>query len=410
MPSQEAQDFHIDNSLLGTFQETPEGFLRVEAIVGVVGELVYVNQDGKERIEIVTPEVLFDPISMDSFTQKPITKGHHGAVLPANSRGLIRGATGQVARIGDGVLGLSTVIFDDELIADIKSGDRPEVSSGYFAKTKARDDGKFVQQFRYGNHLASVPRGRAGPKGRFVMDGADDEAEAIPFWELVEHLKFDRAQLFIPSSATSSPKVQSPEEIKMTEPVFKINLDGAEFTVAQQLHDRFSAWTKTQTETANAATLRADAADSALATLKTEHDALQGRFDAMTEELKAAKESSIDQKEIAARVETLLKIAPQAAELKLSLDSSLSSIELKRLWLTAKGFPVEGKADAYVEGRFDAMQESGDVGQAQESGSPNSFEGLMGLITQGRKSTTNSDGQDYRATLRGRIDGASKAK
>lgn len=379
---------YLDNAPITKAQKTLEGFLRIQAVVGVVGDLVYLNQDGTERVVQVTPEVLFDPVSMDSFAQKPVTLLHPGIVDPTNARQHVRGATGQVARIGPNTLGLATVIFDEEMIASIESAETPEVSSGYFADADLIEGNRYRQRNRIGNHVAGVPLGRAGPAGRFLMDSKEDLPDG-DIWLLGERLPINRPKFFD----------QKPE--KSMSPTFKITLDGAEFQVDEALQGRFKKWQQDQ----NA---KLTELQSRLESKEGEYDGLRARFDALNaefDELKA-KGSGIDENEIVQRVATLLKVAPDAEKLKLELDIKMPAIDIQRAWLKARGIDVEGKSDGYVNGRFDAEQVTQDGDSKGASSGGKTFAELLQDIRNGRGGgeKQSSSATDYRENMRKRID------
>ncbi len=150
-----------------------------------VGELQYRNTDGTERTEVVTPEVLFNKDSIDSFKMKPITLLHPpgGRVTPKNARQHARGLTGHTAIIDGDFLGLVSTVLDEEMIEEVISGRTDQTSCGYDAPIRLRSDGKYDQVERLGNHVAGVPHGRAGVEVGFHVDSADE------YWL---HIRSDR--------------------------------------------------------------------------------------------------------------------------------------------------------------------------------------------------------------------------
>jgi hypothetical protein len=169
--------FHLDRGSILSHEITSEGFLRVYMRVARLGELKYRNFDGTERIEVVTPDVLFSKDSMDSFKMKPITLGHPPSRVTAeNARQYQRGMTGHYAIVDGDFLGLVGTVTDQEAIEAILAGRAKELSCGYDAEVRKRSDGKYEQVSRKGNHIAAVEAGRAGPGASFRIDSSE------PLW------------------------------------------------------------------------------------------------------------------------------------------------------------------------------------------------------------------------------------
>lgn len=155
---------------------TEEGFLRCFMRIAKTGELKYRNADGSERIEVVTPEVLFSKDSIDSFKMKPITLLHPPRrVTPENAMQYQRGMLGHYALVDGDFLGFVGTVTDRTAIDTLLRGDAREASCGYDAPSELRSDGKVYQLKRKGNHTAIVPAGRAGAEVRFNVDAAEDE-------------------------------------------------------------------------------------------------------------------------------------------------------------------------------------------------------------------------------------------
>ncbi|MBC0852626.1 DUF2213 domain-containing protein [Pantoea stewartii] len=138
------------------------------------GEEEFPELEPDEDGEIVvnrTPEEVFSPEAMASFEGMSVTLLHPeddlGNLLfvdPENWRELAVGHTSDVRR-GEGEqseLLLADLIIKDEVAIDaIESGLR-EVSCGYDAKYRQKGRGNADQHHITGNHVALVPKGRAG--------------------------------------------------------------------------------------------------------------------------------------------------------------------------------------------------------------------------------------------------------
>ena len=151
--------------------KTDEGFIKDSPIIGRTGILVYMNADGSTRREYRPPEEAFKADSLASIRGKPITMGHHGLVT--NETYKQSKPIGTVLSEGkqDG-----NNIRADVVIYDLNTDDR-ELSCGYQTELEetpgVTEDGQHydaIQRNIVYNHLAIVPRGRAG-NARLNMDG-----------------------------------------------------------------------------------------------------------------------------------------------------------------------------------------------------------------------------------------------
>lgn len=140
--------------------------------------MTYYNHDGTKRVEYRPPEEAFNADSLTSLLGKPITVGHKAMVNAGNAA--------QVQPIGTVLTGGRR--DGNDIVADVVIYDLPtsarELSCGYQLDLDetpgTTPDGKHYdaiqRNIRY-NHVAVVPRGRAGV-ARLNMDGDqidDDE-------------------------------------------------------------------------------------------------------------------------------------------------------------------------------------------------------------------------------------------
>ena len=152
---------HIDRS--------PEGYLICRDVpinrTGVqdylAGEL---GLDGDpERVVKVyrLPDDVFAPAALASFEGKDVTDNHPPEMLTAeNQSAYSKGHLEHVRRVGDNTVA-DLFIKDPVLASQVESGAMREVSCGYNCKFEPYLDG-YRQTNIIGNHLAVVPRGRAG--------------------------------------------------------------------------------------------------------------------------------------------------------------------------------------------------------------------------------------------------------
>ena len=294
--------------------KTDEGFIRDTPIVGRTGILVYRNADGTERREYRPPEEAFKADSLASLMGKPITIGHKAFVTAGNAA--------QVAPVGS-VLSAGRQdgnnIIADIVVYNLDTASR-ELSCGYTldldetpGTTPQGEHYDAIQRNIQYNHLAIVPKGRAGI-ARLNMDGS----------QVVDE--------------------ENPKEDKKMAEMTKIRLDsGIEYECAPEV--------KVEIEK-----MRKDSAEA-----KKEADKMQAKFDALEAELKKEQEGRKADAEahkanfdeaVKARVE-LLKVAEAH---KVENADSMTDTEIKTAVIKAvrgDSINLDGKSADYIEAAFD---------------------------------------------------------
>jgi hypothetical protein len=158
---------------------TEEGYLIDTPILGRVGIQSYKRADGSIARELRLPEEVFNADSLASFSGKPITDDHPSEMVTSkNAKKLTVGLIQSPARQdGDNVVA-SIIIHDGEMIDKAKNGGKKELSLGYkvdLEETPGVWNGEHydaIQRNIRVNHLAIVPRGRAG-NARLNLDRHD---------------------------------------------------------------------------------------------------------------------------------------------------------------------------------------------------------------------------------------------
>ena len=149
--------------------ETAEGFLMCKNVpIARTGMQEYtardlmLDGDPERMIKVNRYETdVFEPAALASFEGKPVTDGHPPEeVEPANFASYAKGHIQRVRREGDFMVA-DLYINDPILINDVRNGIKREVSCGYICEYTADGDGYKQSKIR-GNHVAVVPRGRAG--------------------------------------------------------------------------------------------------------------------------------------------------------------------------------------------------------------------------------------------------------
>lgn len=149
--------------------ETTEGYLICRNVpIARTGQQEYMARelllDGDpERIVLVDrmPEDVFEEATLASFEGKPVTDGHPPEnVSPENFSAYAKGHVQNVRRAGDFIMA-DLYITDPNLASEVRNGVKREVSCGYLCNYDPHGDG-YKQSHIRGNHVAVVPRGRAG--------------------------------------------------------------------------------------------------------------------------------------------------------------------------------------------------------------------------------------------------------
>lgn len=149
--------------------ETPEGYLICHDVpIARVGEQEYyareigLEGDGERVVTVKRyPEDVFAAAALASFEGKDVTDRHPPENISAATHQMYsRGHVENVRRSGDFIVA-DLHVKDPKLIHDIKTGVMREVSCGYTCYY-APDGNGFKQTEIRGNHVAVVPKGRAG--------------------------------------------------------------------------------------------------------------------------------------------------------------------------------------------------------------------------------------------------------
>lgn len=163
--------------------DTPEGYLVCHDVpIARTGDMVYrageLGLEGDPDRPVTVrryAEDVFDRAAVASFEGKDVTAGHPAeSVGPANHAAYSKGHVQNVRREGEKLVA-DLLVKDAALISDIKNNVIREVSCGYLCSYEPEGD-HYRQGNIRGNHVAVVPRGRAGREVA-IKDQAAQEAE-----------------------------------------------------------------------------------------------------------------------------------------------------------------------------------------------------------------------------------------
>lgn len=321
---------------------TDEGYLVDTPIVGRVGIQLYKNADGTIRRELRPAEEVFHADSLKSFAGKPVTDEHPGEPVTAkNAKRLSVGTMqGEGKQDGDNVVA-PIIVHDGEMIDKILKGGKRELSLGYkvdLEETPGVWNGQeydAIQRNIRVNHLAIVPRGRAG-NARLNLDRHD-------------------AVSFNPEEENSMP----------TDNLGRIRLDsGLEYQAAPEVIVEVE---KLRGDKADLET-RVDELHKQLDTVAAERDTLKSQVESADKVRADALEKA--RAEIKARAE-LDKVAESfKVDGAGKTDREVKELVIKSVRTDAD---LTGKSDDYVNAAFDltvSMKKDDAMAQQRQAGAP----------------------------------------
>ena len=335
-------------------ETTEEGFLRVWCRAARVGTQLYQRSDGSQVREYRPHEEVGNPESLTTFGMKPATWGHPPVLLDsANTKLHQIGYSGSKVSFTDGFVEVCLTVTDQEAIEKIQRGDASEVSAGYkveFDPTPGvTPDGESydgIQRNIRVNHIAVVPRGRAGPDVRLLLDHMD-AADAVAITEPIAFLE--------PPTQFSKPKSMATVKLDGLEIELPTDAASAVQSHLLELGRRADASDVARNELQTAL----DTATADLSAMLTEKEAAEGRADALEQrvaELEAQPTDTVRIDELVnQRLNTLQHLAPAFAD-----DFHFNGITDAELYsqaytnLTGKEPPEDADA-SYLRGAVDGM-------------------------------------------------------
>lgn len=345
MPSETLTEYRED--IGGDIQTRLDdnGYLRIDGYTAKTGVLTYLLPDGTVQKEYVPAETLFNSDSLESLTGAPVTVDHPGTLTAENASQHSRGSVTKADADGE-KLKVSMVITAADAIQSVRSG-KQQLSPGYRAvldHTPGEYNGiKYdaVQVRRVYNHQAIVSSARGGPECRLNLDGVNCAVE-------------------VPTQPTTKEVTPMPT-VKLT--------SGATVEVAD------ASTASTIQADLNSLSQRADAADKMVD--KAKYDELQGKYDALSEEmekLKGKQGEKMDADEIGGYIETVESARKLKSDIEIKADGVY--LDATGVMAAALGIDAKDKSFEYVKGRFDSAVEM----LEKES------------VTKQRTTTTNNDG------------------
>ena len=388
-------------------ETTDEGYLRVWCRAARTGTQLYKRADGSQVREYRPPEEVGSPESLSTFGMKPATWGHPPVLLDsANTNKFQVGYSGSQVRYNDGFVEVALVVTDQDAIEKIKRKDATEVSAGYKVDfdptpglTPEGESYDGVQRNIRVNHIAIVPRGRAGPEVRLLMDRMDS-ADAF---------SFDPDMIRDSESALQPCSTASPAMATVKLDGLEIDLPAEAASAVQSFARDMERQLKSVTSERDELATKLDAQQEEIDALAYEKEAAEGRADAFEErvtELEQGSSSRIDTAEldqlVSARLATLQKLAPAFAE-----DFHFDGIDNEDLYAQAfenltGSAPREDSEPGYIQGVVDGILAArADADDEDEEGEDDSED-------EGDEPETKEDRADSTTSLRDALKGAGR--
>jgi len=249
---------------------------------------------------------------------KPATWGHPPSLLNTeNTKQYQIGYTGSQVRYNDGFVEVAIVLTDKESIEKVQRGDAREVSAGYrvdFDPTPGEtpEGEKYVgiQRKIRVNHIAVVPKGRAGSEVRLLMDRMDAT---------------DAVASLDPEQIPQSTKPQ------LTTPMASIKLDGLELDLPVEAATAVQSHLRVMQD-------RLDKAEA-------ENTSLSERCDSLAEEIETLGLEKEQADELVTNLQARVDAAPEEARMDQAQIDELVSKRLETLQHLAPAFDEEFKFD-----------------------------------------------------------------
>jgi hypothetical protein len=350
------------------------GILVADVPIAKMTVLPYLDADGKIVHELKHPRDFASPAFLSTVPGKPVVDGHRpdGSVafdeMGEKDRAKYTCGVTSISLdsvwVEDSLVWAREAIFDKDLIASIKSGEKVQVSTGIWAKVRDEEgvyDGLTYQRRQLKpvlDHLAHVPQGRCGPDCSVVIDGAIEITETHEVGgsmaekkdeqkkdeqEVVRELKLDEATITLCPDVT----VEDAE-------AFQAAIDA----LTQAKADAEAATAALQAQL-DAAKGEGDGKDEVIKTLQ---DELQSVRDAQTQ-LDEGIESRLDE-----RIDMIAFMRGLDAEYD-HHGKTVQQMRVDALKHFDESFDPTDLSEEYVKARFDTVQEFYQKQQQDPTGS-----------------------------------------
>ncbi len=325
-------DAEIKNDA-STWEELPNGSLRVPVTITRTGIFQYMDTSGNIINELRHPDQVFRKDSVNTARSIIVTDNHPPVMItPKNANLYQKGLLDPVINQRGQYLDTHMTITDEDLIKLVKSGKR-QVSLGYYADTEATpgvwNGQKYdtIQRNIIYNHLSVVDKGRAGENVKIRMDSESEEIEVLKFQNILEEKKGDKNNMA------------------------SIRIDSVDYEIPDVSAQAVSGKIKELTTKLDSLVAEKAGLDQAKASLVSDKEALKGKYDALEVEYNTLKTKldSYSKKEV---IEQAKDFLPKETKF-----DSMDIRQIKEAAIKAKNanFDTAGKSDEYVNAVFDTI-------------------------------------------------------
>lgn len=335
----------LDRSKLDGVVKTPQGFLKVPAVLTRVGVLKYKKPDGSIQRQLRRPEEVFKPESIATLRGLPLTNNHPtGLVTPENVKELTVGFTSDSVEVmEEKFLQSMATVMDAKAIADVEGG-KVELSCGYLSDIVEKpgvwngEEYDVEQTNIVYNHVSIVDIGRAGPEVRLRLDSMDavlltdeDYKGVIPM-----------------------------EKVKIGDQEFEMTPEAAK--AVQDMMTKHADEMKAKADESAAVVEEKKEVEAKVEETQAALDTTQAKLDSALEELKLKNDSAdLSGEKLQEAVNKRIKVLSVAKHImKDSADiEKKSDLEIMKAVVTERSkTDLTGKSDTYIAARFDAISET----------------------------------------------------
>ena len=310
----------IDNST-----KDANGYYHDTAIVGRTGLLTYYNADGTKRIEYRPPNEAFNEDSLRTLSGIPITNMHPKKIVDENTYDSCK-PIGTVMSKGkqDG----ENIVCDLVIYDLAQCGDNRELSCGYRVETVDEagitPEGQHYDALQTNivyNHLAVVPKGRAGNA----------------------HLNLDsEGNQMVNDDEIKNNNGNSNMEDKNNKIMIKLNIDGKEYEV----EDSVASFINSKTSEATM--------------LQAKNDALESKIKTMNSDMKEKIDNIVNQ---------TIEVRETAKKIGLEKFDEMDNESIKKS-IIMKTYPevkLDGKTEDYIDALYDVAKIEKQVDKKEDS-------------------------------------------
>lgn len=410
----------FDLSEIGQAEITDQGFMKVPGFATRIGVFTYRTPDGSIRRELRHPDDVFDPASLATLKNVPVTLEHPPEMVnPGNIDNYIKGYCTEKIGVNRDLVEAELIITHQAAISAINDGIR-ELSSGYIADLE-EESGVYngapydyrQRNIKY-NHLALVKKGRAGPEVRLRLDSEDaimhNDGEPMELKKVkigdyecempmgaamivedmfdrydemkakgaeMEKMKEDGVDLDKPVDASIPDKEMAPDGASVGSKTSPSDTSGPAKAAGMDKEEDKKEEMKEDKDPEGSAMSPSEELKMVMKEkedMQKKMDKMQAKLDEYASKTMNKKMDAADSEDFNAAVKKRVKLIKSASavcskEAVEKLDSlSEDEIRIEAIKAVHPRFDGEGKSSVYLEARFDSVMETIDVAERMRKG------------------------------------------